>query len=124
MKRMKTALLCSLVLLAMLLVAGCALEVPTEFSGTWVNPSETLTLSSLNATFNDGAFGTGNFSVTSFDETTNHIQLRFNNGTGVFIYSSGTVFYMLYSVSGNTLQYAVSQSAYPVAVGGLIYTKS
>jgi len=93
-----------------------------EFAGTWqatfLGVTETWVLSSGSASVTDsggGLDGTANWSITTYDTVTKHIQLSLSSATGVWalLYSKGAPLYMTYSVVGSTLTMSYSASSYP-----------
>jgi hypothetical protein len=92
-----------------------------EFVGTWtltgaLTETCAFTASTLTATDSGTLNGVMNFSFQAVDEGAKHIKMSFTSGTGNFAaLPIGTVAYLTYSVSGNSLYQSMGQTVYPAS---------
>jgi len=101
-----------------------------EFAGIWVQDEvlavETLTITTTTFELEDtGMFeGTMKCSITSYDETANHIQMTTTSVTGIWtLLGTGIVLYVTYSISGDEMYMDWDTSAYPASATGGPYIK-
>jgi hypothetical protein len=121
---MKKLITLSIVLVCAAIVLGtCSNSLSSggpEFVGTWTSSgggqTETLTFTANSLSVSDSGMisGNGTFSFQAVDEGSKHIKMSLSSGTGIYsLVPIGTVFYMTYSVTGNTLSASMSGSGYP-----------
>ena len=91
-----------------------------EFVGTWSQTggtTETLvfTATTLSITDTGSTVGTMTLAFTSVDESAKHILTSVTSATGFYASLVGHVYYLTYSISGNSLFFYVSQATYPAS---------
>jgi hypothetical protein len=131
--KMKKLITLAIVLCATIGLATCSNPSGgggLEFVGTWTHSqggqTETLTFTSSTFSISDsGVFvGNGSFSIQAIDEGAKHIQISFTSGTGLYApVPPGTVYYMTYSISGNSLYADLSTTGYPASATLRPYTR-
>jgi hypothetical protein len=102
-----------------------------EFAGIWVYDIglmvETLTITTNTFEVKDTGViaGTMQCSITSYDETANHIKMTVTSVSGdyVGVVPIGTVWYVTYSISGNEMLVAQDTSGYPASATDGPYIK-
>ena len=106
-------------------------QVGIEIEGTWVLSSggvtETLIITTTTFMIEDTGAVSGHMecSITAYDENAKHIKMSVTSVSGAYsVVSIGTVWYVLYSKSGDTLYLGMGGSGYPTSTPYGPYTKS
>ena len=100
-------------------LAGCSLFA--EFEGTWVlSASGDMVSLTFSKTTSEWVYsgissnGTISFTVVTYDESADHIQLAVTEATGDFTATPiGQTIYVLYLISGNQMSIGGSDVGYP-----------
>jgi hypothetical protein len=116
--------------LLLLVGAGCALPIWSELFGTWELSSggvtESLKFGTVNFTYELSGASTGTLkcSIDDVNDLLNHVQLTVTSATGDWSSTPiGTVYLMTYRISGNSLYWDWSTTAYPASATIGPYTK-
>jgi len=132
---MKRKLVWTVLTLAILLfaVAGCTSPGGSsayEFVGTWQTSAsgqtETVVFTTTSISVTDSGYITGTMSssIQAVDTAAKHIKMSMSSATGIYtLYPIGTVFYMTYNVTGNTMYFSTSTSSYPSSATSGPYLK-
>ena len=117
-----------LAILAAGALVSCSL-FGAEFVGTWTysagGQTESLVFTTTTFQINDSGIMTGSMSmnINTYDEAANHIQATVTSTSGAYtVIPNGTIFYISYAISGNTMQMAQSTITYGTP-SGAAYTK-
>ena len=101
-------------------VAGCKLPFWSELYGTWVMAeggdswAVKFSANDMSWKLSGSETGTLEFTIDEVDDTANHVLMILSAGTGVFSGAEiGTVLYLTYSISGDSLYFDLDDTTYP-----------
>jgi hypothetical protein len=133
---MKTGRLSVFLFVALLVgvLASCSTHNNTpEYIGTWsqTTSGETvsfmITATSVTVSASGILVGTMDWSIQAIDETAKHIQMSQTSSTGAYTVlnptPNGTIYYMTYSVSGNSILLSARTTGYPASATAGPYIK-